>query len=50
VAGEQKSSPVEAAAKTALVMHGPGGVWWKVEHEDQARWAAMVLRHLGAAC
>ena len=41
----------EKVTKTeALVVHGPGGVWWKIEHEDQARWAAMVLRHLGAAC
>ena len=50
VAGEEKTAPVEAAAKAALVMRGPGGVWWKVEQEEQARLAAMVLRHLGAAC
>ena len=50
VAGEEKPSSHETAAKTALVMHGPGGVWWKVEQEEQARWAAQVLRHLGAAC
>jgi hypothetical protein len=50
VAGEQKSSPVEATATTALVMHGPGGVWWKVEQEGQARLTAEVLRHLGAVC
>ena len=50
VAGEEKSSPGETAAKTALVMHGPGGVWWKIEGEDQARMAAVVLRHLGATC
>jgi hypothetical protein len=47
VAGEQKSSSVETPVKTALVMHGPGGVWWKVEGEEQARVAAVVLRHLG---
>ena len=48
VAGEEKPSPVEAATKTALVMHGPGGVWWKIEDEPQARLAAVMLRHLEA--
>jgi hypothetical protein len=48
VAGEEKSSPVEASAKTVLVMHGSGDVWWKVECEEQARLAAEVLRHMGA--
>ena len=45
VAGEEKGN--EPATVFALVMHGPGGVWWKVENEDQARWTAVVLRHLG---
>jgi transposase-like protein len=48
VAGEEKPSPVEAATKTALVMHGPGGVWWKIEDEPQARLAAVMLWHLEA--
>jgi hypothetical protein len=48
VAGEEK--PVEGAAKVALVMHGPAGVWWKIEDEEQARLAALVVRHLGEAC
>jgi hypothetical protein len=49
---ESGSKPADEGVKKpeALVIHGPGGVWWKIEHEDQARWAAMVLRHLGAAC
>ena len=47
VAGEEKAN--EPATVSALVMHGPGGVWWKVENEDQARLAAVVLRHLGTA-
>ena len=50
VAGEAKSCPTEETVKTALVMHGPGGVWWKIEGEDQVRLAARVLRHLGGAC
>ncbi len=50
VAGEEKPSPTETTAKTGLVMHGRGGVWWKIEGEDQARLAAVVLRHLGATC
>ena len=46
-----KPADEKAAKRTeALVMQGPGGVWWKIDHEDQARWAAMVLRHLGEAC
>ena len=49
VAGEQKPPAVEPTATSALVMHGPGGVWWKIEHEDQARLAGVVLRHLGTA-
>jgi hypothetical protein len=48
VAGEEKGSPVEATAKTGLVVHGPGSVWWKVECEEQARLAAVMLRHLEA--
>jgi hypothetical protein len=50
VAGDEKSSSQKTAAQTALVMHGPGGVWWKIEGENQARLAAAVLRQLGAAC
>jgi transposase-like protein len=50
VAGEEKPSPAETTPKTGLVMHGPGGVWWKIEGEDQARMAAVMLRHLGATC
>jgi hypothetical protein len=50
VAGEEKAAADGSTATSALVMHGPGGVWWKVEGEDQARLAAVVLRHLGAAC
>ena len=49
VAGEEKPAPAEGTASAAVVMHGPGGVWWKVENEDQARLAAVVLRHLGTA-
>ena len=49
VAGEQKPPAVEQTATSSLVMHGPGGVWWKIEGEDQARLAAMVLRHLGTS-
>jgi hypothetical protein len=48
VAGEEKAS--EPVTVSALVMHGPGGVWWKIEGEDQSRLAAVVLRHLGGAC
>jgi transposase-like protein len=48
VAGEEKPYPVEAATKATLVMHGPGGVWWKIEDESQARLAAVMLRHLEA--
>jgi hypothetical protein len=49
---ESGSKPAdEEVRKTeALVMHGPGGVWWKVEREGQARLTAEVLRHLGVAC
>jgi hypothetical protein len=49
VAGEQKHPAGEQTTTTSLVMHGPGGVWWKIEGEDQARWAAVVLRHLGTS-
>jgi hypothetical protein len=49
VAGQEKTESGQDATKTALVMHGPGGVWWKIEHEDHARLAAVVLRHLGAS-
>ena len=50
VAGAEKPAPAEGTASAAVVMHGPGGVWWKVENEDQARWTAVVLRHLGEGC
>lgn len=50
VAGEEKPVAKEGTAKVALVMHGPAGVWWKIEDEEQARLAALVVRHLGAAC
>jgi hypothetical protein len=50
VAGEDKSSACEQTPQPALVMHGPGGVCWKIEGEDQARLAAAVLRHLGVTC
>jgi len=50
VAGEEKPVGAEGAAKTVLVMRGPAGVWWKIEQEDQARLAALVLRHLGEGC
>lgn len=49
VAGEQKPQAGEQTATSSLVMHGPGGLWWKIESEDQARMAAVVLRHLGTA-
>jgi len=49
VAGEQKPPDGEQPATSSLVMHGPGGVWWKIEHEDQARLAGVVLRHLGTS-
>jgi hypothetical protein len=49
VAGQEKTEPGQGATKTALVLHGPGGVWWKIEHEDHARLTAEVLRHLGAS-
>ncbi len=49
VAGEQKPPAGEQTATTSLVMHGPGGVWWKIEGEDHARLAAVVLRHLGTS-
>jgi len=50
---ERGSKPADekVTKKTeAMVMHGPCGVWWKVEGEEQARLTAEVLRHLGAAC
>jgi hypothetical protein len=50
---ERGSKPAEEKVPKpteSLVMHGPGGVWWKVEGEEQARLTAEVLRHLGAAC
>ena len=50
VAGEEKPVAVEGTAKVALVMHGPAGLWWKIEDEAQARLAALVVRHLGEAC
>jgi hypothetical protein len=49
VAGEQKPAAGEQTAMSSLVMHGPGGVWWKIESEDHARMAAVVLRHLGTS-
>jgi hypothetical protein len=49
VAGEQKLPAGEPTVTSGLVMHGPGGVWWKIEGEDQARLAAVVLRHLGTS-
>jgi hypothetical protein len=49
VAGEEKPPAGEQTATSSLVMHGPGGVWWKIESEDQARLAATVLRHLGTS-
>jgi hypothetical protein len=47
---ESGSKPAEEEVKKtgALVMRGPGGVWWKIENEPEARLAAEVLRHLGA--
>jgi hypothetical protein len=47
---ESGSKPADEEMKRTepLVMHGPGGVWWKIEDERQARWTAEVLRYLGA--
>jgi len=50
VAGEEKLVAAEGTAPTGLVMKGPAGVWWKIERQDQARLAALVLRHLGEGC
>ena len=46
VAGENKAPHKEPTAPSALVMHGPGGGWWKIEGEAQARLAGVMLRHL----
>ena len=44
---EGKQVPEEAKPSTGLVVHGPGGVWIEITQEEQVRWAALLLRHLG---
>ena len=47
VKSEGKAVSEETKAPTGLVVHGPGGVWIEITQEEQVRWAALLLRHLG---
>ena len=44
---ERKPLCEETKAPMGLVAHGPGGVWIEITQEEQVRWAALLLRHLG---